>query len=273
MLTTASAGPHPGTARLRAALVAGALLILFGVAASPARATFRVISHNDPAGDPTLISYHEEDPRGPSDFQLRDGEFMSFGPFQGPTSAQVVEPPGWELVDIQCVGSDPSAFVIDRAQGKVSMVHQMAGEDFCSFTNRRISASAGAPATGTSPAGAPGVGIAPSPPPALLPKVQLPKKAAVLGVSSKRRVAIATIRLTRRSVIAAKLLLGRRVVGQARVVEKAGAHELRVPIAASAANSLRRQGRTRVTLTLRIVVRPVTGTATQVFAPRVILRL
>jgi hypothetical protein len=272
MPTTASAGPHPGTVGLRTALVAGVLLILLGVAAPQARATFRVINHNDPAGDPTVIAYHEEDPRGPSDFRLGDGEFMSFGPFEGQASAQVIEPPGWELVDIQCVGSPLSSFVIDRAQGKVTAFHHVAAEDFCSFTNRRITAGAPATATGGS-AGAAGAGIAPSPPPSLLPKVQLPRKAAVLGVSAKRRLAIATIRLTRRSVVTAKLLLGRRVLGRVRVVEKAGAHDVRIRIAPSVANALRRQGRTRVTVTLRIVVRPVTGKATQVFVPRVILRL
>src|SRR4051794_27824845 len=123
MPTTASAGPHPGTVGLRTALVAGVLLILLGGAAPQGRATVRVINHNDPAGDPTVIAYHEEDPRGPSDFRLGDGEFMSFGPFEGQASAQVIEPPGWELVDIQCVGSPLSSFVIDRAQGKVTAFH------------------------------------------------------------------------------------------------------------------------------------------------------
>jgi hypothetical protein len=267
MLTTASAGPHHGTVSLRAALVVSVLLTLFGAVAPQARATFRVSNHNDPAGDPTVIAYHEGDPRGPSDFRLGDGQSMSFGPFEGVATAQAVLPPGWHVVDIQCVGPDPSAFVIDRQAGTVTAMHHAADEQFCSFTNSRTSAAA-AVAAGPAPAG-----IAPSPPVALLPKVQLSRAAAMLGVTSKRRVATATIRITRRSAITGRLLLGRRVVGTARIVKNAGSYDLGVRLAARTARRLSVAGRRRVTLTLRIVVRPLSGGATQVFAPRVILRL
>jgi hypothetical protein len=95
----------------------------------------------------------------------------------------------------------------------------------------------------------------------------------MLGVTSKRRVATATIRITRRSAITGRLLLGRRVVGTARIVKNAGSYDLGVRLAARTARRLSVEGRRRVTLTLRIVVRPLSGGATQVFAPRVILRL
>jgi hypothetical protein len=267
MLVTAPVGSHPRAVSVRAALVAGLLLMLFAAAAPPARATFRIINHNDPAGDPTLITYREEDPRGPTVFQLHDADFKSFGPFEGVATAQVVLPAGWQVVDIQCIGPDPSQVTIDRQAGTVTVMHHAADEQFCSFTNRRIPAS---PAAGAAPA----TGIAPSPPAALLPKVQLPRSAAVVGVTSKRGVATATVRIARPSVISGRLLSAGHVVGAARIVRNAaGDYDLSVRIAPRTARRLRALGRRRLTLTLRIVVRPLAAGATQVFTPRVILRL
>ena len=224
------------------AIVSGVLL---GATAPEAGATVDVTNHNDPAGDPTPIAYRlfPPPPAAPVDFALHDGEYQGFGPFQGIVVVQVLLPAGWEVEDIQCSGTTPqSAFAIDKANGKVTITHNIADEQFCSFTNRRTAVPGG----GSS-------GVTPAPPPNLA-GIAIPDKPALLHVKVGRRYADATIRITRRSVIKSQLLWRGHVVGTAREVRKPGTYDVTVSIRPSTARRFRHQGRKRVTLTLRVVV-------------------
>jgi hypothetical protein len=252
--------------RIRGRFVVAALLCL-GAAAPDANATLRIASHNDPAGDPTVIGYRLESPTwsaSPFDFQLPDGDFRTFGVPAGTYTARALPPAGWQVGDIQCVGPRPDDFTIDVANAVVTIRHGAGDEHSCAFTNRRIPPGGGPP---------PSPGIAPSPPPAELPKVVLPRRPAVLGVLAGRRFAEATVRITRRSLIKGRLLSGSgRIVGSARMTRKAGTHVLRVPLRPERVRRMRRRGLREVTLTLRIAVVARSG-ATWAFRHRVVVRL
>ena len=220
--------------------------VLLGATAPEAGATVDVINHDDPAGDPTVIAYRlfPPPPAAPIDFTLHDGEYQGFGPFEGVVVVQALLPAGWEVEDIQCSGTTPpSAFAIDKANGRVTINHGIADEQFCSFTNRR----AGVP-------GGPSSGVTPAPPPNLAASIAVPDKPALLHVKVGRRYADATIRITRRSVIKSQLLWHGHVVGTAREVRNPGIYDVTVSIRPSTARRFRQQGRKRVTLTLRVVV-------------------
>jgi hypothetical protein len=245
-----------------------ATLVLLGVGAAGAAATLRIENHNDPAGDPTVISYRIEGPSfaSPFDFQLEHGDYRSFGPSQaGAYTVQGLPPAGWQVGDIQCVGPRPEDFTIDVPNARVTVQHGITDEHLCAFTNRRIPQS-GEPAP-------PSPGIAPSPAPAELPKIVLPRRPAVLGVVAGRRFAEATVRISRRSLIKGRLLSGRgRVLGSARMTRRPGTHVLRVSLKRDAARRLRRRGMSRVTLTLRVAVVARSG-ATFAFRHRVVVTL
>jgi hypothetical protein len=247
----------------RGSLLATGIAIAFAFTAAPAGATVDVTNHNDPAGDPTVISYRIQIPSqaAPIDFALHDGEYKGFGPFEGPVVVQALVPSGWEVADIQCTGPDPAAFAIDVPHGRVSLMHHIADEQFCSFTNRRKSAS-GDSSSGVTPTPAPG---------AVAPQL-LPQGPALLGVKVGRGYAAATVRITRRSVIKTQLWRGSRVVGTSRVVRNAGVYDVTVSIDPKVSRALRHQGRKRVQLTLRVVVVPIHG-LTRVFRYRVLVRL
>jgi hypothetical protein len=230
----------------RGALLALLVAILLAVTATEAGATVDVTNHNDPAGDPTPIAYRlfPPPPAAPVDFTLHDGEYQGFGPFEGIVVVQVLLPAGWQVEDIQCSGTTPqSAFAIDKTNGKVTINHGIADEQFCSFTNRLTTVPGG----GSS-------GVTPAPPPNLAASIAIPDKPALLHVKAGRRYADATIRITRRSVIKSQLLWRGHVVGTAREVRKPGTYDVTVSIRPSTARRFRRQGRKRVTLTLRVVV-------------------
>jgi hypothetical protein len=230
----------------RGALLAFVVGGLLGTTAAEAGATVDVTNHNDPAGDPTLIAYRlfPPPPAAPIDFTLHDGEYQGFGPFEGTVVVQVLLPAGWQVEDIQCSGTTPqSAFAIDKANGRVTINHGIADEQFCSFTNRRTAVPGG----GSS-------GVTPAPPPNLAGSIAIPDKPALLHVKVGRRYADATIRITRRSVIKSQLLWHGHVVGTAREVRKPGTYDVTVSIRPSTVRRLRQQGRKRVTLTLRVVV-------------------
>ena len=230
----------------RSVVLALLVLILLAATAAEARATVDVTNHNDPAGEPTVIAYRffYPPPTAPVDFALHDGEYQNFGPFAGTAVVQVVLPAGWEVEDIQCSGTTPqSAFAIDKAKGQVTINHGEADEQYCSFTNRRKSASGGASS-----------GVSPAPPPNLAASVAIPDKPALLHVKAGRRYADATIRITRRSVIKSQLLWRGHVVGTAREVRKPGTYDVTVSIRPSTARRFRQQGRKRITMTLRVVV-------------------
>lgn len=267
MTNGAMDGRQRGRSAGRGAL-AVCVLAIMGAAAPAAQATLRVINHNEPAGDPTQISYRlssaTESPLVP-DFALVDGDYKSFGPGPGTYTVQARVPAGWQVGDIQCVGPRPGDFAVDIPNGRVTMTHGIDVEQTCAFTNRRASPSGGGQAT-------PGSGVAPSVPASEASKVALPKKPALLRVRSGRRYASATMRITRRSVIKAQLLSGTRVVGSARVTHQAGTYVVRVNVSRRQAARMRAGGRTRATLTLKVVVVAANKT-TSVFRYRAIVRL
>jgi hypothetical protein len=254
--------------RLAASLAVAA--ISAGALAGEAGATVQVTNQNDPAGDRTVIGYRLTPPAGPPiDFSLRDGESRGFGPFDGPVVVEALLPAGWGAEDIQCVGFNPvnsgsptaKAFTIDRAGGRVTMQHAPDDEQFCAFTNGRASSSGG---------GSPGV--SPTPPPQVAPGAVLPKRPALLAVKARRGYAVATVRITRHSVIGSRLLRHGRVIGSSRVARDAGIYDVTVSIPPGTRRKLRRQGLDRATLTLRCVV-VADNKATHVFRYRVIVPL
>jgi hypothetical protein len=265
-----SNGAMDGRLKRRAAgigALAVSILALMGVAA-PAQATLRIINHDEPAGDPTKITYRlssATEAQFAPDFSLVDGEYKSFGVKPGTYTVQALVPAGWQVGDIQCVGPSPADFTVDVPNGRVTTVHGPNAEQTCAFTNRRVSASGGGQTTPTS-------GVAPSVPASEASKVALPKKPALLRVRSGRRFASATVRITRRSVIKAQLLSGKRVVGSARVTHQAGTYVVRVNVSRKQLSRLRAGGRQRATLTLKVVV-VAANKATSVFRYRAIVRL
>lgn len=237
--------------------------LAFGATAAPASATVQITNHNDPAGDPTVITYRLQPPApaAPVDFQLHDGEYKDFGPFAGTVVAQALLPAGWQVADIQCTGPNPAAFTIDVPNGRVTMTHGIDDEQFCAFTNRRQSASGGSSST-----------VTPTPTQGAIPTGLLPRRPALLGVKSGRGYAAATVRITRRSVIKTQLRRHGSLVGSSRVVRKAGTYDVTVSIDPGVRRALRHRGLKRALFTLRVVVAPIHG-VTRVFRYRVIVRL
>ena len=113
----------------------------------------------------------------------------------------------------------------------------------------------------------------PTPAPTAPGRVAMPRKPALLRVTTGRGFAEATVRLMRRSVITGRLLRGgTRVVGIRRVVAMAGTRVVRVSLKRKVRRQLRRRGLERVTLTLRIAVVERSG-APYVFRYRVRVRV
>lgn len=241
-----------------------ALALLAGTAGE-ASATLGIENHNDPAGDPTAMNYRLESPRfsSPIVFTLTDGVYTSFGVQPGTYTVQGLPPVGWAVGDIQCVGPDAGDFVIDVANGRVTVTHGAEEEHICAFTNRKLSPGGGA----ASP------GISPTPGPAELPKVVIPRHPALVGVTVGRGYAEATIRITQRSIIKGWLLRHKtRVVGRKRIVRAAGTHVIRVKLQRKRMQRMQRRGMKSVTLTLRIAVTAPNG-ATHVFKHRALVKL
>jgi hypothetical protein len=257
--------------RSRALLVAALVLSFFAATAAEAGATLEIQSYNDPAGDATVMTYRLLTSAGQplgggvaDPFTLTEGEPKSFGPPSGTYIWKAVPPAGWQVSDIKCLNrfrpTNAGEFTPDLANGQVTVVHAGAEDQYCAFTNRRISApGAGAPSTGVSPT-LPGAHGAAS------------KTTALLGVKPGLGFASATIRLARKSLIKAQLLNGKRVVGSVRVTHKAGTHVVKVLLSQRYRQSLKRQGRKRVTLTVRVVV-VGSNHVTKVFRYGVIVRV
>jgi hypothetical protein len=266
MDSNGSAKPQRGV-RVRVLGLLTGLLVVFAAVPSVASATLRVASHNDPAGDRTVMSYRITGGNlpNPVDFQLPEGQDTSFGPQPGVYTIQGLPPAGWVVADIQCVGASPGVFQVDVANGRVTVNHQSGAEDTCAFTNRRAGAAAGQLSTG----------VAPTPAPSELSKVSLPQRAALVRVTAGRRFAAATIRISRASIIRGELLWRtKRVVGSLRVVRTAGTHVVQVRLTTAGLKLLRRQGQQRVLLTMKVVVVPRSGRGTaQVFRFGVRVRL
>jgi hypothetical protein len=258
------------------------ILLLTAVAAPSAQATLRIINHNDPAGDPTLITYRLSTPqRSPliPDFQLPDEQCQlpndashcgtSFGvdPTVYGTSyiVQALVPPGWRTEAIECIGQGfPGEFTKDVANGRVTLVHQnKSAEQTCAFTNGRIAGSGGEASSSS--------GVSPAVPVSEASKVTVPRGPALVGIRVGRGFAAATVRVTRRSVIKCQLLSGKKVVGTARVVRDAGTKTVRVTLRQKTWRSLRARGLKRKTFTLKVTI--VAGKATHVFRHRVLVKL
>jgi hypothetical protein len=249
------------------------MLIFLAVGAADARATFRIHNHLDPAGDPTKIGYRIDGPwkdGTPYDFELVDGDYRSTGPPPGGTwVASALLPPGWVVHDIQCIGpregGGVSDFVIDVPNGRVTLLrHDATDEHICSFTNRKLSEPPSSPA-----------GVSPTPRgPGEAAKVVLPRRPALIGVRAGRGYAEGTVRITRKSVIKARLQRGAsRIFGKARVVLEPGTHDVRVRLDRKRKKRMRRRGLEQVTLMLRIAVTARSTGATHVFKHRVIVEL
>ena len=225
----------------------GLVLMVVLALTAEAGATLRVESHNDPAGDPTAVSYVLDSPawtREPIQFSLGDGEETSYGPKEGTYTVQAAPPAGWRVIDIQCVGhGDPGEFVIDVPGGLVTITHGAGYEQTCAFTNGKADAS-----------GPPSSGVAPSPPEDELGEVRIPREVALLGVRTGRGFVEARLRLIRRSTISLGLHRGTRVLARKRISRRAGVRVVRVRLRPDTRRWFRDHGRTRVVMKLRIRV-------------------
>jgi len=250
------------------------LVVAFMAApASEASATLELQNYNNPAGDPTLITYRlfagGPEPLIP-DFTLGDGGKVSFGPdpnrYGRSYTFQALPPAGWQVADIRCVSFTPGTgvFAYDIPNGRVTITHDVGQDHFCAFTNRKISWP------GSSGAAGGWTGVSPTVPGGS--PTSRSKAPALLRVRGGRRFASATIRIARKSVIKAQLRKGKRVVGTTRVTHRAGTYVVKVALRKKWLRRYRHQGRKRVIFTLRVVV-VGSNRATNVFTSGVIVRL
>jgi hypothetical protein len=254
-------------------LAVTALVVAFmAVFAAKASATIEVQNYNDPAGDPTTFAYQLTAASDPTRVLaadvLGDGAKRSFGPdpaIYGPTyTVHAVLPAGWQTVSIQCTNQPGSAtFTPDLAHSSVTISPHAAGDDhYCAFTNRKV--------TGT-PSGSGGnSGIAPTTPSGGSSSANT---TALLRVGAGTHYASATVRIIRASTIKGTLLWKGKVVGTARVKKtKAGTYVLKVKLAKKWTKTFKRQGRKKVTLTLRVTV-VGTNKAKKTFSSGVIVKI
>jgi hypothetical protein len=255
--------------RFRMLLVAALVLAFSGAMASNAWATLEIQSNNNPAGDATLQTYALYNSDGTlraglkdnlNPFTLTEGERRSVGPPAGTYTWQAMPAAGWKVGDIQCFHVDPSTgnaiatlpgeFSIDLASGRVTINHLDGQDEYCAFTNVKIaSGGTGGGGTGTGP----GTGVSPTLPGTVTGSLSQ-GKTALLRVIGGVHFAKAQVRISRKSTIRLTLLKGKKVVGTARYTRKAGTPTLTVKLRDSYRRSLKRQGRTKVTLTLKITV-------------------
>jgi hypothetical protein len=265
-VATARRGP-----RFRMLLVAALVLAFSGAMASNAWATLEIQSYNNPAGDATLQTYalYNEDGSlrgglkdGLNPFTLTEGERRSVGPVGGVYIWQAMPAAGWKVADIQCLHVDPGTgnaiptlpgeFNISIAQGRVTINHQDGQDEYCAFTNVKISVG-GTGGGGGGSGSTPGSGVSPTLPGTVSGSLSQ-GKTALLRVLGGVHFAKAQVRISRKSTIKLTLLKGKKVVGTARYTRKAGTPTLRVKLRDSYRRSLARQGRKKVTLTLKITV-------------------
>jgi hypothetical protein len=281
-VATRRRGPRP-----RILLVAFLVLSFFAATAAEAGATLEIQSNNNPAGDPTLQSYALYDGDGTlrgglqNPFPLTAGERKSFGPPGGtggttvPYIWQAMPAAGWKVGDIQCLHVDPMTgdaiattpgeFAVDVANGRVTINHADGNDEYCAFTNVKISA----PGSGATGGG--GTGVSPTLP-GTVPGSQSQGATALLRVLGGVHFATAQVRIVRQSVIKLQLLKGKKVVGTARFTRKAGTPTLKVSLAKKYRQSYQRRGLKRVTLTLKVVV-VGSDKAVKVFRFGVVVRL
>jgi len=256
--------------RFRMLLVAALVLAFSGAMASNAWATLEIQSNNNPAGDPTLQTYALYNGDGTlraglkdglNPFTLTAGERRSVGPPAGTYTWQATPAAGWKVGDIQCLHVDPRTgqvlppapgeFAIDVANGRVTIVHADGQDEYCAFTNVKISVGdtggGGGGGTGS------GSGVSPTLPGTVTGSLSQ-GKTALLRVLGGVHFAKAQVRISRKSTIKLALLKGKNKVGTARYTRKAGTPTLTVRLRDSYRRSLKRQGRKKVTLTLKITV-------------------
>src|SRR5215208_1650449 len=109
--------PRPGR-EARLLLLATLVVAFMAAPASEASATLELQNYNNPAGDPTLITYRlfagGPEPLIP-DFTLGDGGKVSFGPdpnrYGRSYTFQALPPAGWQVADIRCVSFTPGTGV------------------------------------------------------------------------------------------------------------------------------------------------------------------
>jgi hypothetical protein len=268
--------------RTRILLVAVLVLAFSGAMASNAWATLEIQSNNNPAGDPTLQTYALYNSDGTlrgglkdnlNPFSLTEGERRSVGPPAGTYIWQAMPAAGWKVGDIQCFHVDPATgnaiptlpgeFAIDVAAGRVTINHAEGQDEYCAFTNVKI--TAGGPSVGS------GSGVSPTLPGTVTGSLSQ-GKTALLRVLGGLHYAKAQVRISRKSVIRLSLLKGKSVVGTARYTRKAGTPTLTVKLRDSYRRSLKRKGVKKVTLTLKITI-VGSNKATKVFRYGVVVRV
>jgi hypothetical protein len=244
--------------------VAVLVLAFTGAMAPSAWATLEIQSNNNPAGDPTVHSYALYNGDGTlrgglvqNPFPLTAGERKSFGPPAGAYIWQATPAAGWKVGDIQCLHVDPATgnaipitpgeFAVDVANGRVTINHADGQDEYCAFTNVKISAP------GSSATGGGGSGVSPTLP-GTVAGAQSKGATALLRVLGGLHYAQAQVRIARKSVIKLRLLKGKKVVGTARFTRNAGTPTLKVSLANKYRQSYKRQGLKRVTLTLKVTV-------------------
>jgi hypothetical protein len=245
-------------------MVAVLVVVFMATIAAKASATIEVQNYTDPAGDPTTFTYQLIANQIPGAFEptaviasdvLGDGQKRSFGPDPakyGPSyTLHAVLPPGWQTVSIICENKPGNAaFTPDLANSSVTIAPHSVGEDhYCSFTNRKVSGpgAVGGGGGGTSS------GVAPSTPGGGASSSSTAP--ALLRVKGGTHYASATVRISRASTIKGTLLLKGKTVGTARLKKtKAGRYTIKVKLSKKWTKTLKRQGRKKVTLSLRVTV-------------------
>jgi hypothetical protein len=248
--------------RPRVFLLATLVVMFMAAMAAKASATIEVQNYNDPAGDPTTFTYQLIANQIPGAFQptavigsdvLGDGQKRSFGPdpaTYGPSyTLHAVLPAGWQTVAIVCENKPGSAtFTNDLANSSVTISPHVAGADhYCAFTNRKVSGP------GAVTGGGAGSGVAPTTPGGGSSTTSTAP--ALLRVKGGTHYASATVRISRASTLKGTLLWKGKTVGTARVKKtKAGTYVLKVNLSKKWAKTFKRQGRKKVTLSLRVTV-------------------
>jgi hypothetical protein len=261
--------------RPRVFLLATLVVMFMAAMAAKASATVEVQNYTDPAGDPTTFTYQltaASDPtRVLASDVLGDGQKRSFGPdpakYGSIYTLHAVLPAGWQTVAIKCVNNPGSAtFTYDLAHSSVTLTHAVGEDQYCAFTNRRISASGGGSGAGA------GAGVTPTTPGGGASSATS-NAPVLLRVRAGTHYASATVRIARASTIKGTLVWKGSTVGTTRVKKtKAGTYVIKVSLSKKWTRTFKHQGRKKVTLSLRVVVVGA-NKATKVFTSGVIVRL